>query len=158
MELDHQTKDVMRKATFRRMARPGSAALVLLMLLCVSAPRTASAGCDHLIQSRLDPFYDINQLDGLVIAGTFADPDGFSGSPFDRSMPGRSSRCSGLSCSSRFPLPVSTASIAADGSPQWGTLGVPFVVESTSPSRGTRNESRPLTSGEKSSVFHPPRV
>jgi hypothetical protein len=140
------------------MARPRGAALVLLMLLCVSAPRTASAGCDHPVQSRLDALDEINRLDDLVIAGTSASPDGFSRSPFDRSLPGRSSPCSGLSCSSRFPLPVSTASIATDGSQQWGTLGVPFVVESKSASRDTCYESRPSSSGAKSSIFHPPRV
>jgi hypothetical protein len=140
------------------MARLGSAALVLLMLLCVSAPRAALAGCDHLFQSRLDPFHEINRLDELVIAGSSGSPDGFSRSPFDRSLPGRSKPCSGLSCSSRVPLPVSTASIASDGSQQWVALGVPFVVESKSLTRDSRDESRPSSSGDKSSIFHPPRV
>jgi hypothetical protein len=160
MSVKHESgKGAMRTDRFRRMARPGSAAPVLLMLLWVSAPRTAAAGCDHLVQSRLDPFHEINRLDELVIAGMSASPDGFSRSPFDRSLPGRSSPCSGLSCSSRFPLPVSTASIATGRSQQWGRLGVPIVVESKSKSRDTtRDESRPSSSGEKSSVFHPPRV
>jgi hypothetical protein len=149
---------LMKTARFRRMAQPGSAALVLLTLLCASVPRTASAGCDHLVQSRFDQFPEINRLDELVIAGTFVNPDGFSRSPFDHSAPYRSSPCSGLSCSSRFPLPVSTASIVTDGSQQWGTLGVPFAVESKSLSRDPRDESRPYPSGEIPSIFHPPRV
>ncbi len=142
----------LKKTTrFRRLTQPGSAALVLLMLLCASAPRTASAGCDHLVQSRLDRIHQINNLDELVI-GTL------SHSPFDRSLPGRSSPCSGLSCSSRFPLPVSTASIATDGSQQWGALDVPIAAEPKSAARRAADESLPPSSAEKSSIFHPPRV
>jgi hypothetical protein len=140
------------------MARPGSAAALLLLLCWAGSPRAARAGCDHLIQSRLDPFHEINQLDELVVAGNSARPDGFSRSPFDRPLPYRSSPCSGLSCSSRFPLPVSTASIVIDGSQQWGTLAMPVTVESKSPDRATRDESLPSSHRGNSSIFHPPRV
>jgi hypothetical protein len=151
-------KGVMRTARFRQMARPESAAVVLLMLCWAGAPRAARAGCDHIVQSRLDPFHEVNQLDELIVAGASASPDGFSRSPFDRPLPYRSSPCSGISCSSRIPLPVSTASIATDGSQQWCTLAVPFMVESESPGRATRDESRPSSTSEISSIFHPPRV
>jgi hypothetical protein len=158
LSVDHESgKSVMKAARFGRVTRRGSAVAALLMLLCASAPHTAFAGCEHLIQSRLERLNQINQFDELIMAGSTS-PDGFTQSPVDRTLPRRSSPCSGLSCSSRFPLPVSTASIATDGHQQWGALGGTSTTASKYSAGTISDESRPSTSGEITSIFHPPRV
>jgi hypothetical protein len=150
---------VMRTAHFKRLARLGAWALVLVVLHDFCVTRSAWAGCNHLVGSRSDPFLDLHRLDELIVSGSISpSKDGLSQSPLGRPGQGRRGPCSGLSCSSRDPLPVSTAAHGLAGSDQWGALGVLVVPDATPPPCRTIDEPALSAAGEKSSIFHPPRV
>jgi hypothetical protein len=148
----------MTRAHFKRLGRLGTGALVLLLVHGFGAPRSAWAGCGHPVGSQSGSFGDLYRLDAIFMAGSSATQhDGLSRSPLQ--PPAHRSPCSGLSCSSRDPLPISTASPGPDSSQQWGAANGALVnLDTTPPAGRTCDEPAPTTTGEKSSIFHPPRV
>jgi hypothetical protein len=133
---------------------------MLLVVIGFAAPDTAWAGCSHLVGSRSDPFMKLQQLDDLILFGSSTSPGGNGGqSPLGRPDLPRRTPCSGASCSSgRVPLPVSTITQGPEGRDRWGALGAGVVADNTSAQVRTTNEPALASSGEKSSIFHPPRV
>jgi hypothetical protein len=131
---------------------------MLLLVHGFGAPGSAWAGCGHPVSSQPDPFRELNALDVIVMGGSSSvSHDGVPRSPLE--SPAHGSRCSGLSCSSRDPLPVSTASTALDGSQQWCAAPGTLVDLDTRPAAGRTNDEPSATAtDEKSSIFHPPRV
>jgi len=102
----------------------------------------------------------LDQLDALILAGSSSgsradsvhSPLGQPGSP-------RRAPCSGPSCSnSKVPMPVSTITPVQEGRDRWVTLVAVVVVDNTSAQARTSGEPSLSSSGEKSSIFHPPRV
>ena len=147
----------MTRAEGKRLARLATGALLLLLASGLGAPRSAWAGCNHPADSPSDPFRDLYQLDAIFMAGSSHSLDGMSRSPLE--APARRSPCSGLSCSSRDPLPISTASPGLESSQQWGAALVALVdLDTNSPAGRTFNEPAPAATGEKTTIFHPPRV
>jgi hypothetical protein len=137
----------------------GTGAIVLLVAQAFCAPHAAWAGCDHLAGSQYDPFRKVNQLDPLIFGAT---PSPAAGElpqfPPGVPAPGRRGSCSGPSCSSRIPLPVSTASERPNDWNQWGSLAVIVVIDATSQGRRAVDEPAPAAASEKSAIFHPPRA
>ena len=149
----------MRPNRFERLTRWGAGALMLLLVHGLGAPRSAGAGCNHLVVSKSERLLDFNQLDALVAGGSPAlqsddlarDPPGDRGS--ERPTP-----CSGPGCSGQVPMPVPTAIQAPEGPDQWGTLSVPVILPAASPLDRLTDEHPPDSSRQESSVFHPPRA
>jgi hypothetical protein len=142
----------MRKGHSKRLARLGTGVVVLLVVQCFCASRSAWAGCSHLVQSRSDRFHVLDRLDLLI-------ENGSGQSPFEPSAPARRSPCAGLSCSSRESLPISTATPGSDGSFEQGCALDRLVVPSADSHshRPFAEPARPLMV-ERQSIFHPPRV
>jgi hypothetical protein len=151
-------KGVMRRARVKRLARLATGALLLLVASGLGAPGSVWADCSHRAGSQSDPFLDLYRLDAIFMAGSSSEShDGVSQSPLE--SPARRSPCSGLSCSSRDPLPISTASPGVENSDQWGTpLGSLVNLDTKSPAGRTFDEPAPIATGEKTSIFHPPRI
>ena len=82
---------------------------------CASA---ALAGCGHLPGAQSDPFRDLFPLDAIFTAST---PAGGRDdlAAFPARSPARHSPCSGMSCSSRESLPISTTSPGIEAPHQW---------------------------------------
>jgi hypothetical protein len=139
----------MRSACERRLVRWGTGAIVLLVLHGVCAPRSALAGCNHLVISQSDPVLDLSRLDDLV-AGDRAHRQPTPRPP--------QAPCSGMNCSSPIPPPVSTADPLPERSDQWGDLAAPVIIPDTSLESRSTDEPALRGSLEKSAVFHPPRV
>jgi hypothetical protein len=148
----------MRSTHFRRLARLGTGALVLFLVQGFGAPPSAWAGCTHPAASQSDPYRDLYRIDTLFMGGASSPADdGLTQSPLE--PPARRSPCSGLSCSSRDPLPTSTTAPAVEGSQQWGSLGgMRVVIRTTSLYSRALDEPAPADAGDKTSIFHPPRV
>jgi hypothetical protein len=150
---------LMKTGRFERLARLGVGASVLLAVHFICAPRSAWAGCEHLVGSQFDPFANLHQLDSLIVGGspsllTLETPD----FPFEGPAPARRTPCTGMSCSMPVSLPVSTASAGSNGPEVWGALGVIVMVESASPRRRAIDEPAFCTAGEQPAIFHPPRA
>ena len=141
----------MRSISFKRLARLGTGAFLLLLAHGLYAPGSAWATCNHHVTVRSDPSFNLARLDALIVGDSLK-------SPLEQPAPARRMPCSGLSCSSQVPTPASTISSEPDGSDQWGTLGVLVVLEVTSPPVTTNDQPIPCSAGEKTSIFHPPRV
>ena len=147
----------MRSIPFERLARWGTGALVLLLVHGLAAPRTARAGCNHLVTSQSDRLLDFNRLDDLITGGSAAtradDP-----ARNDPAQPGpqRPGRCSGPGCSSSIPRPPSTASPSSGGPDQWMALGAVLGLAIASPPRLVPDEPAARPAGHKPSIFHPP--
>jgi hypothetical protein len=150
-------EEMMLKAHFRRLARLGTGALVLLIVHCVGSPRSAWAGCSHPPGASTVPFRDLYRLDTILMGEAPSSP--FVGlSQFPPESPARRSPCSGMSCSSRDPLPVSTASPGARAAQQWCSLDALAVCHMiNSWNCRALDEPVPAASGPKTSIFHPPR-
>ncbi len=131
-------------------------ALMLLLVQGVGAPRSAWAGCNHLVSSRSDAFLKFDQLDELIQGHSIASSsdDLAQGSR----VPKRNRPCSGMSCSGRVPMPVSTASQGFEGFDQWGALATVADVLSPSLSARPADEPGPRAKGQATSIFHPPRA
>jgi hypothetical protein len=142
----------------KRLARLATGALLLLVVDGVGAPRSAWAGCGHPLGSQSDPFHDLYRLDAIFMTGSsYPSHDGLTPLPLE--APVRRSPCSGLSCSSRDSLPISTASPGLDSSQQRGaTLGSLVDLATKSAAGRTFDEPPLLATGEKISIFHPPRI
>jgi hypothetical protein len=144
-------RGVMRSIAFKRLARLGTGAFLLLLVHGLCAPSTAWAACNHLVTTQSDPFLNLGRLDALIAGDSVK-------SPLEQPAPARRMPCSGLACSSSVPMPASTVSPEPGGSDQWGTLDILVVLEVTSPPVATTDQPAPRSVGEKTSIFHPPRV
>ncbi len=144
----------------RRLTKWGASAAMLLAVSFFIAPETAWAGCDHSVSSQSDRLANLHQLDELILNGSSSALRHSSDqSPQERPGSPLHTPCTGLGCSnSPPPLPVSTVSTSPDGRDRWGTLGIAIVVDNTSVFARTVDEPGPAAAGDKSSVFHPPRV
>jgi hypothetical protein len=149
----------MRSIRFQPLLRLATGALVVLFAQDFCALRPARAGCNHLINSGSDRTFAFNQLDELIqgsSAGLALEELGRGSQPSPGSN--RNKPCSGPSCSSRAPLPVSSASSGSDGFDQWGAMSTVAVVPGPSPTAGAFNESGLRASAQRTSIFHPPRA
>jgi hypothetical protein len=140
----------------KRLMPWATGALVLLSVHGLGAQRLAWAGCNHLVASRFDSFPRFDQLDELIqgksVAGSFDERTQGS------QEPNPNHPCSGMSCSSGVPLPVSTTSQGPESSDQWGALAGLAVVLSPCQAARRSNEPGPRSSGRATSIFHPPRA
>ncbi len=149
----------MRIAHTGRLAKLGAGALSLLLLHGCFSPTAAWAGCQHDVVAPRAAASARHGLDDLIATATpSVTEDGPAQSRRDRSLPGRRLPCSGLSCSSRLPLPVSAASGGTEEADQWGDVTTIVIVYPTSPRAGMPDECAPRPAGRCSSIFHPPRV
>jgi hypothetical protein len=149
----------MRPNRFERLTRWGAGALMLLLVHGFCAPRSAWAGCNHLVFSKSEQLLDFNQLDALVAGGSSASvPDDTARDPLGDRESKRRTPCSGPGCSNRVPMPVPTTIPAPDGTDQWGTLSVPVILPPISPPERMTAEPVPDSSRQESSIFHPPRA
>jgi hypothetical protein len=137
----------MKSASLRRLAQWSTGAILLLVLQGFCA-RSAWAGCNHFVRSQTDPMLNASRLDELVAGGPA------HGQPAPER---RHAQCSGMSCSSQTPLPVSTANPVPERSDQWGALPALAIVRITSPHARIAHEPAPCRSILKASIFHPPR-
>ncbi len=139
-----------------QLMRWATEALVLLLVHALGASHSAWAGCNHRVSSRSDAFVKFDQLDGLIQGNSIAPS---SDDPARSSQgPNRNRPCSGMSCSGRVPLPLSTAPQGPEGADQWGALATAAVVLSGAPSAHPSDEPGRRASGQAASIFHPPRV
>jgi hypothetical protein len=140
----------------RQLMRWAAGALVVLLVHSLGASRSVWAGCNHLVGSRSDSFLKFDQFDKLIQGDSIApSSDDLAGGS---QGPNRNRPCSGMSCSGRVPLPVSTASQGPEGSDQWGALTTVVVVVSPSASGRPSDELGQRASGQAAFIFHPPRV
>jgi hypothetical protein len=131
--------------------------LVLLLAHGLGSPRSAWAGCSHLVSSRSDRLLEFNRLDDLLTSGSsFWVSDNPDQDPPREPGPQRPTPCSGPGCSSRIPLPVPTASQGSGGSDQWVVLSAVPSLPVVSPSSRTFDEPATRPAGHKPSIFHPP--
>jgi hypothetical protein len=137
----------MKSAFDRRLAQWGTGAFLLLVLQGFCA-RSAWAGCNHLVGSQSDTMLNAARLDELV-AGS---PVPGQSAPERRHAP-----CSGMSCSSQNPLPVSTANPLPERAEQWGAIPALAIVHDGSSIGRIINEPAPRSSIRRVAVFHPPR-
>ena len=132
---------------------------MLLLAGLLIAPSSASAGCNHLVSSSMDPLVKLEQLDALILGrpSLALGSDGGQ-SPLEKPEGPRRSPCSGLSCSNSVPMPVSSITPVPDGRDRWGALGIVVEVDNTSVYRTTADGPTPSPAGDNSSIFHPPRA
>ena len=151
-------KSVMTRANLRHLARLGAGAFMLLVIQSIVAPDSAWAGCSHPIGSQTDPFRDLRQLDAIFGAG----PSSILGGDLSRSpmeSPARRSPCSGMNCSSRDSLPISTAVPVLEGPEQWvAALVLLLDLDAAAPAGQTVDEPDSAVTDEGTSIFHPPRA
>jgi hypothetical protein len=139
----------MRSIPFERLARWGTGALVLLLAQGLAAPRTARAGCNHLVTSQSERLLEFNRLDDLIAGDSGQGPAGQPG-------PRHPMPCSGPGCSNGVPRPVPTAPPAPVGSDQWVALGAVLRLIEVAPLRHSPDEPAAPPAGHKPSIFHPP--
>ena len=148
----------MKTASVKHLAWLRAAVLVLFVVLCHAAPRTALAACNHLVSSKSTRSLNWNHLDRLIVGDTHSmarDDQPNDPQPSPRA-PVRSP-CSGLGCSSPIPVSSSTASLASGGGlDRWGdfTAAIPNQVEG--PVETTASEPTPHSQGHGPAIFHPP--
>lgn len=140
----------MRSIPFKRLARWGIGALVLLLAHGLAASRTARAGCSHLVTTQAERQDDLNQLDGLVT--------GQDAGPAHQSGPGVPSPCSGPGCSSGIPQPVPPAPSAPVGPNQWLALSAALQLDDLAPYLLSPDEPGARPRAHRPSIFHPPPV
>jgi hypothetical protein len=138
----------MRSMRLERLMRWGVGALVLLLAHGLGAPRSAWAGCSHLVTSQADRSLDHNRLDSLIT--------GQAQVPADQPGPRGPLPCSGPGCSNSAPRPVPTAPSAPVGPEQWLALGAALRIGEAAPHRLSPDEPAARPAGHKPSIFHPP--
>jgi hypothetical protein len=150
-------KGVMTLDDVKRLGRVGTGALIVLLVHEFFAPRAAEAGCNHLVVSQSDRLLDFNRLDTLIIAGPSSLPSMERVQvPLQPPLPERRIPCSGTSCSSGVPFPVSTASHGFEGFDQWGALSALVLKLIVSPAEKTIDEPALRSTVYKLAIFHPP--
>ena len=151
-------KHVMRSGRFKRLARLGTGALILLLvhgILCASRCPGRLQPSRRSLES--DRRLDLNQLDAFIVGdlSSLASGDRLQ-DPLRQPRPKHGSPCSGPSCSDRAPVAVSTASQGPQGSDQWGALCTLVLQPDRSPPDQTIDEPAPCSIGHNCSIFHPP--
>jgi hypothetical protein len=148
----------MRVASVRRVARWG-AAVLLFLVLCHGAPRTAQAACNHLVTSNWSRSIDWNHVDRLIEGDSSSfEWDDRENDRLHTPRPPIRQPCSGPGCSNRVPFPSSTSSQAAGGFDQWGNLPATLRDQVVVPAEPSLSAARPHPQGERPSIFHPPPV
>jgi hypothetical protein len=132
----------------------GAGALMVLLAHGLGAPRSAWAGCNHLVSSRSDRHLDSNRLDAIIAGGSFSDDPAHD--PLQENGPKRSAPCSGPGCSSRAPLPVPAAPQGPNGSDQWVVMNAVVPLAVAAPRGRTIDEPPARPAGQTLSIFHPP--
>jgi hypothetical protein len=146
-----------RSFSFRQSVSLPAGAVISLLAFVLLAPPAVQAGCSHLVVSASDRFLHDNQLDALITGGSSSSiADDLAQDPLKEQGPKRPTPCSGPGCSSRVPLPVSTASQVLDGSDQWVALSAVVRLAVASPPCRTVDEPAARPAGRKPSIFHPP--
>src|SRR5206468_9847811 len=113
----------MKPMRSERLRQWGTAALVLLLVHGLGAARSAWAGCNHLVVSKSDRLLGFHGLDALMVGGSSsAVSDDQTQDPLGEHRSKQRTPCAGPGCSSRVPVPVSTASQGSGGSDQWVVL------------------------------------
>jgi hypothetical protein len=152
-------EDVLRPNRLERLTRWGAVAMLLFLIQALGAPRSAWAGCNHLVLSHSDRLLSIDQLSPLIIgAGAATVSDELPSDLMGERGSNRPAPCSGPGCSSRVPLPVPTAVSIPGGTDQWGTLSIPGVIPVASPFDHIADEPVAGSFRRETSIFHPPRV
>jgi hypothetical protein len=150
-------KGVMTLDDLKRLGRLLTGALIVLLVHEFFAPRAAEAGCNHLVFSQSDRLVDFNRLDTLIVAASSSLPSMEQAQdPLRQQPPERRVPCSGASCSSRVPFPVSTASRGFKGFDQWGALSALVRKQFVSPAEKTIAKPALRSTVYKLSIFHPP--
>ena len=145
----------MRSDRLGRLARWSTGALLLLLIQCFAAPRSAWAGCNNrLVTSRSERLLAHNRLDERIAVGLSAALE--EGPGQDRPDRPAPRRCSGPGCSSGVPWPLSTASPSSGGPDQWLALEAVLNLVVASPPRLVPDEPAAQSAGHKASIFHPP--
>jgi hypothetical protein len=140
-----------------RLARLATGALLVLSVQTAVVLRPARAGCSHLVTARADHSRAIKQLDLLIVGGAVT-RSSVDLDPESLPAPAGHKPCAGASCSSRTPLPASSASSGTAGFDQWCAVSVPAYLITLDPSTGTFDERTSRALGQATSIFHPPRV
>jgi hypothetical protein len=147
----------MRSMRSERLTRWATGALMLLLIHGLGAPRSARAGCNHLVTSKSDRLLEVNRLDALITGDSSASfSDDLAQDPLGEHSPNRPTSCSGPGCSSRVPWPVSSTSQGSTGSDQWVVLNAVVHLAAVSPPCRTLDEPAARPAGHKPSIFHPP--
>ena len=148
----------MRRLCLRRLARLATGACMLLVVQGFGAPTSAWAGCGHPAGSQSDPFREFRRIDALFDTASLSRTHAqLPGLPLERPPGGLP--CSGMSCSSRDSLPISTSSPKIESPRQWvAALFAAIDLASNSSSAWPVDEPEDVPVGEKMSVFHPPRA
>jgi hypothetical protein len=130
---------------------------VLLLIHGLAAPRSAWAGCNHLVTSQADRRLDFNRLDDLITGSSALLADELGQERPGQPGPRAPRPCSGPGCSSGGPsLPVSTTSPGSGGPDQWVALESVLAPAVASPPRLVPDEPAARPAGHKPSIFHPP--
>ena len=153
----HGGRRVMRSGHFEWQAKLGAGALVVLMVHGFCAP--ARASCSHRVGTPSALISSLYGLDELILTGISSVSENSPGqSHRNRSIPGHRAPCSGLSCSGRVPLPISTALLVQDQSNQWGKLGARLMLDLSSLPAKLIEGTSPHSVRQSASIFHPPPV
>ena len=148
----------MRSKHFQRLTRSGAWAFTVLAVQAFCSSGDLWASCSHRTGSASVPISSLYHFNELIVGRTSSYVSGGSTlPPRSQSSPRPGGACSGLSCSSRAPLPASTTFQGPDWSDQWGTLETITILGIRSAPRASDDPTLHPT-GHISGVFHPPRV
>jgi hypothetical protein len=147
----------MRSNRLERLARWSTGALLLLLILGFIAPRSARAGCNHLVTSQSDRLLGYDRLDDLITGGSSAIlTDGADRERPDQQGPRRPAPCSGPGCSSSVPWPAPMPPPSPVDQDQWAApCAIPGAAVAP-PTRLVPDEPAAQPAGHQPSIFHPP--
>jgi hypothetical protein len=146
------------RSTSSEQLKPWLTGVMLLLLVhSLGTARTAWAGCGHRVVSNSDLPLSFNHLDAIVIGDS---PSPIAGQPAqgpgEPAGQNRRAPCTGPGCSSRVPLPVSTASPGSDRSDQWVSLRAAVSLGAALPCGRTIDEPTDRPTGGGAPIFRPP--
>lgn len=143
-------RGAMRSIPFKRLARLGTGAFLLLVVQCTFAPSSAWAGCNHLVTSRTDPERLSSRIELLILDLT--------GRTQPLPIPAPPRPCSGTWCSSQPAAPSVPAGVLDGRLDSWAwCTEIPCLASIGSSFLSDESTAlRPLQKG--SAVFHPPRL
>jgi hypothetical protein len=141
----------MRSGDYKRLARLGTGALVLLLVHGFSAPRSAWAGCNHLVTSRIAQEQLSSRIGPLLLD--------LAGHSNPLPVPEAPRPCMGGWCSGQPATPPVPPEVFGHGqleSLAWCTLFPGLDSAASSSLSSETNSLRPVREGND--VFHPPRL
>jgi hypothetical protein len=142
---------VMRSVDYQRMARLGTGALLLLLVHGFYAPRSALAGCNHLVTSRIAQGQLPSWIEPLILD--------LAGQPNQPSVPTSPRPCLGRWCSGQPATPPIPPEVFDHGQlDSWAWCSsIPGSDSAASAFLSSEtNAFRPVQAGNE--VFHPPRL